>query len=278
VNGKYKRNGVFRGTGKYTKPGMWENQQNEFTLYRYNSSTWYISFIPLGKQPGEDGDIDIYYAPAPASSAFPPEQGWAVDCEGEAPPPQVTVKYEVPKVPIIKPVTSAYREILLEKEFSDCMFVCPDGQVIPAHKCILAASSPYFKAAFGGQWKDTDELHTTHPAHIIKAMLTMLYTGDTSSVSIKEDPFAFMGLASEYSLEWLKKMVEYECVKSLDVSHLKDCWCAARLYDSSYLKNACVEFTRKHALTVLASNDITRLQIEDPASWKEFTEAISKET
>jgi hypothetical protein len=29
----------------------------------------------------------------------------------------------------------------------DVKFVCPDGQVIPAHKCVVVASSPYFKAS-----------------------------------------------------------------------------------------------------------------------------------
>jgi hypothetical protein len=289
VNGEYERNGEFDSVGKYTKTGLWRDQNHEFSLFRCNTSSnykyWYISIVPMDVQPGTSSDIDFYSAPVSRHDPdFPPEHGWRKSDLGREPAPQVTMmpqkcsiaKYAVPTVSVSEPFANAFQAMLFSENFSDCKFVCADGQVIPAHKCILAASSPYFKAAFGEQWKDTDELRTTHAAHIVKAMLAMFYTGDTSSVFIKEDPFAFMGLASEYNLEWLKKMVEHECARSLDVSRLKDCWCAGRLYDSSYLKNACVEYARWNSLAVLSSSEITRLQTEDPASWKEFSEAISK--
>jgi len=81
---------------------------------------------------------------------------------------------------------------------SNVKFVCPDG-VIPVHKNIQAASSPYFNAAFDGSWQESTsgELTTTCPSHVIPAILTMIYTGDINLQLIDEDPLAFMKFATE---------------------------------------------------------------------------------
>lgn len=49
-------------------------------------------------------------------------------------------------------------------------------------------------------------------------------------------------------------------------------WQAGRLFQSSLLKNTCIKYAKPNPLIVLRSNDVTSLQMEDPVSWKEFTE------
>jgi hypothetical protein len=84
-----------------------------------------------------------------------------------------------------------------------------------------------------------------------------------------------MSVASEYDIPWIKNLAAPECIRSLDANNLKDIWQAGRLYDSASLKNACIDYTKKNALSVLANGGIMCLQIEDPASWEEFAKAIT---
>ena len=43
-------------------------------------------------------------------------------------------------------VNAAFGNLREEKEFSDVTLACEDGQLLDAHKVILAASSPFFKS------------------------------------------------------------------------------------------------------------------------------------
>ena len=42
-------------------------------------------------------------------------------------------------------VSSAFRELRRDKEFTDVTLVCGDGQQVEAHKVVLAVSSPFFQ-------------------------------------------------------------------------------------------------------------------------------------
>ena len=204
VNGEYKRSGLFKGAPAYTKTGYWQGKNQEFVLFRYfsskNAKHWYLSIF--GTDPGTSNDTDFYFCEtAEETPTYPPTQGWTTRKHGIAPAP--TVSWQV----IEKlPVAATYKGMLFCEDFSDVKLVCQDGVAIPAHKAVLAASSPYFKAAFTGPWKgnESGELSTTHPSHIIKAMLTMIYTGDIDRGLMNKEPFAFMSVASEYSLPGIK--------------------------------------------------------------------------
>lgn len=166
--------------------------------------------------------------------------------------------------------------MLFSEEFSDVSIVCEDGVTIPAHKCILAVCSPYFKSVFSGRWKEnqTGKLKSTHSSAVIKGVLRMLYTGETCPALIKIRPLAFISVASEYDLEWLKDLAVRACVDSLDEGNLKDVWQAGRLYESVLLKGACIKFADENASSVLKNSSIVKLSTEDTNSWNEFTDAI----
>ena len=42
-------------------------------------------------------------------------------------------------------ISTSFRDLRGEKEFTDVTLVCGDGQQIEAHKVVLASSSPFFK-------------------------------------------------------------------------------------------------------------------------------------
>ena len=42
-------------------------------------------------------------------------------------------------------ITTAFRDLREDNEFTDVTLVCEDGQQVEAHKVILISSSPFFK-------------------------------------------------------------------------------------------------------------------------------------
>lgn len=279
VNGIYTMTAKFDSVGKYTRIAPWQDQTREFSVFRCTlrsmQKRWYIS-IQDQKQPGTDNDIDFYRAPPSEDNPdYPPSSGWAhcgIVNNGVRPAPTLELETVV-----AKPVVATYKKMLFSEQFNDVTFICPNGEAVPAHKIVLAASSSYFDAAFSGSWKESQsgQLKTTHEVHIIKAMLTSLYTGEFDTKLIQKEPLEFMSVASEYSLETLKTFAESCCIRALGASNLKEIWQAGRLYESDAVKKGCIEYVKNNTMAVLANGAVQHLQTEDPASWQEFSKAIA---
>ena len=108
----------------------------------------------------------------------------------------------IPTVTIPQSVANTYKNLLLSSNQSDIQFVCSDGEILPAHKIILAAASPYFETAFDGPWAENTpkgEWHTKHPSSLIKAVLTYIYTGDVSDSVAGETFMDMLSIAGEYT-------------------------------------------------------------------------------
>eukprot|EP00977_Amphora_coffeiformis_P006458 scaffold1380_cov161-Amphora_coffeaeformis.AAC.7 len=71
------------------------------------------------------------------------------------------------------------RSMLLSDEFSDIKVSCSDKVVLPAHRCILAASCPYWETALEGPWTENTSgiWSTTHTSTVMKEVLSYIYTG-----------------------------------------------------------------------------------------------------
>ena len=98
-------------------------------------------------------------------------------------------------------ISSAFRDLKDEKDFSDVTLACADGQ-IEAHKVILAASSPFFK----GILKKNSHIHPLIYLKGIKfsdveAVLNFIYHG---KVNIEEANLnAFLEVAEELEVKGL---------------------------------------------------------------------------
>jgi hypothetical protein len=290
VEGGKMASGVYKWTGIVDEVGSYATDGQEFTMYRYDNrgvkiwhivhkksnSTWYTA-LASGDEPDR-----------------PPSQGWREKREntcamtGEFGNQKVLIgasrEFPAPitKVTVLsvrKPCATTYMGILFSEEYSDATIICEDEVVIPVHKNILAASSPYFKAAFSGDWAENQSgvIKTSYPAHIIKETLSLIYTGDSTTNIIQESPLDFISVASEFDLPWLKTLVEPICVESLDGNNLKGMWQTSRMYGSEMLKTACVNYTKKNAVPVLTNSTVIDLKNEDPASWKEFAFAVGSD-
>ena len=74
-------------------------------------------------------------------------------------------------------------ELYLDSVTSDISIICDDsaGRSISAHKCILAASSDYFRALFFGKLSyKGSSLKVSYPFEVVKLLVQFIYRGVTS--------------------------------------------------------------------------------------------------
>jgi len=109
-----------------------------------------------------------------------------------------------------------WESLLADEVFSNMRFQT-EGQMLPAHKCVLAAASPYFAALFRGDWLDMQGpvMITSNSLPVMRAVLRFLYTG-----VLNED------ILSEYLLELVDVSAEYQlkmriCVPSAQMQMLQ---------------------------------------------------------
>ena len=99
-------------------------------------------------------------------------------------------------------ITSSFRNLREDREFTDVTLACEDGQQIEAHKVVLSSSSPFFMELLK---------KTKHPQPLIYmrglssedlvAIMDFLYYGETSV--LQENLDAFLALAEEFRLKGL---------------------------------------------------------------------------
>ena len=99
-------------------------------------------------------------------------------------------------------VTSAFKRLRGDKEFTDVTLVCEDGQQMEAHKVILASSSPFLE-------KILQKSKHPHPLIYLRgfqskdfaAILDFLYFGEANVY--QEDLDSFLAIAEEIKLKGL---------------------------------------------------------------------------
>lgn len=176
---------------------------------------------------------------------------------------------------IAKPSTSSiltatldvYSKLLLSDSFSDIEFLCSDGVSLHAHKSILAAASTYFKVAFEGPWAETHldgVWKTSHSSELMKATLTMIYTGDPKLCKVLCTGFITVEMfevASEYDLQGMIPLVVGNCIHSLDQANVTPLLRAALVHENSTLQRGCLEFIMDHPDLLSSEPDLVSLVI-----------------
>merc|ERR1711934_424295 len=99
-------------------------------------------------------------------------------------------------------LTSAFRDLREDKEFTDVTLACEDGQQVEVHKVVLISSSPFFKNLLQ---------RNKHPHPLVYmrglkskdlvAMIDFLYHGEANVY--QENIDSFLALAGELQLKGL---------------------------------------------------------------------------
>ncbi|XP_057649838.1 speckle-type POZ protein-like [Chionomys nivalis] len=148
-------------------------------------------------------------------------------------------------------------ELWKNSSFTDCCLVVA-GQEFRAHKAILAARSPVFRAMFE---QDTEESRKNRieihdlKTEVFKAMMDFIYTGKEPVLYNIAD--AVLAAADKYSLERLKVMCESALCRDLSVKNAAYTLVLADLHSTRQLKTQVLNFITAHAS-----------EVSQTASWK----------
>jgi hypothetical protein len=186
-----------------------------------------------------------------------------------------------PMVQVPQSALRTWESLLFSEKFSDVRFVCAEGEVLHAHKSILAAASEYFSVLFSDRWADSNadgEVKTTNQTHIMRAILSFVYTGAMNPALLDDNSETLLSVATEYGLIELQKQAEHSCIRALDLDNVKILLKIAHLYNAQDLKGACFRFVHLHATAVLTNPEIMLLSTEEPTLWSELVSQISSKS
>lgn len=195
-----------------------------------------------------------------------------------------------PTAQVARSVVSTWKALCMSDTFSDVRFLCSEGEgesagakevELHAHKAVLAAASEYFSTLFSGPWADSHAdgvVKTANPPHIMRAILSFVYTGCLDEGLLDANAPTLVGIASEYRLLELGKLAEQSCIRAIALDNVKSLLQLAHLHSAAELKAACYTFVKRHAAAVLTNPDVMSLATEQPALWAELAKEISPAT
>ncbi|XP_059120848.1 speckle-type POZ protein-like [Peromyscus eremicus] len=141
-------------------------------------------------------------------------------------------------------------ELWDNSRFTDCCLVV-SGQEFQAHKAILAARSPVFRAIFQHDMEESRknrvEITDLEP-QVFKSMMDFIYTGTAPDLDSMAD--TLLAAADRYGLERLKVMCEDALFRDLSVENAAYTVFLADLHNSGQLKTQALDFITAHASEV----------------------------
>ena len=197
---------------------------------------------------------------------------------------------ETKNVPVFKEPPSDLSlhlgSLFLEDDTSDVTFKV-QGEVICAHKIVLAMRSPVFKAKFYGPEMEENfgciAVEDVRPA-VFKAMLHFIYTDSLpdmdafGDVDKQEMIRHLLVAADQYEMKRLKLMCEDSLCNSLSVDSVATTLAFAEQHNLCILKDACIEFIAfsNKIDDVVASQGYAHLKRSCPSVLLEVLEKSSK--
>ncbi|KQJ84704.1 hypothetical protein BRADI_5g22349v3 [Brachypodium distachyon] len=189
---------------------------------------------------------------------------------------------------IIKHRTEVKRNLVVmwkDEQGADVTFNV-GGQLFTAHRCLLAARSPVFKAELFGPMKDKStqlvKIDGIEPP-IFEALLHFVYTD-----SIHDDEHNKEGSTAElqhllvaadrYGLDRLRMLCESELCESIEVETVATTLVLAAQHHCKDLQEACLEFMAPRNVlgAVMATDGFKHLVETCPLLMKEILEKVSR--
>ena len=106
-------------------------------------------------------------------------------------------------------ITSSFRELRGDREFTDVTLACEDGSQIEAHKVVLVSTSPFFRELLKRNRHPHPLLYMRGlRSEDLTAILDFLYQGEANVC--QENLDSFLALAEELKLKGLTGNTEKE--------------------------------------------------------------------
>lgn len=163
-----------------------------------------------------------------------------------------------------------------------------DGEKFPAHKLVLAARSPVFKAQLFGvmREKESGVIQVKDiEAPVFKAMLYFMYRDclpEESELSVSSSPATctmmaqhLLAAADRYGLDRLRMICEAKLCEEVNVETVATTLALAEQHHSAQLKAVCLKFVAEHLAAVIQSDGYEHLRESCPSLQCEILKVVA---
>jgi speckle-type POZ protein len=177
---------------------------------------------------------------------------------------------EMPSI-VVPPSNMSWHfgDLLSSKAGADVKFVV-GGETFSAHRWVLAARSPVFRAQFSGPMKESTDTSAIQiddmEAQAFRALLTFMYTDALPDSMDEQEEYAMaqhlLVAADRYDLDRLKLISEDMLTSRINASSVATIWALAEQHQCHDLKAACLAFLLRSSTNlneVLESEDFKNL-------------------
>lgn len=143
--------------------------------------------------------------------------------------------------------------------------ICVDGKTFSAHRTVLAASSPYFKALFastlnGSSAENKPVVLTDIDSECMENLLNYIYTGE---IELTNDNIKAVISAANYLLvSSLKERCTVFLQKMLTPKNCLGIESTANQFDCALLKSTATNFIRENFITVASTSEFLAMEVE----------------
>ncbi|XP_075402653.1 kelch repeat and BTB domain-containing protein 3 [Tenrec ecaudatus] len=158
-------------------------------------------------------------------------------------------------------ILSTLQNFREQNVFYDFNLIVKD-EIIPCHRCVLAACSDFFRAMFEVHMKERDDgsvTITNLSAKAVKAFLDYAYTGKTKITD--DNVEMFFQLSSFLQVPFLAKACSDFLIKSIDLVNCLQLLSISDSYGSSRLFEHALDFVQNHFSLLFKSSDFLEMSL-----------------
>lgn len=143
----------------------------------------------------------------------------------------------------------SHEHYLLNDKFADFSLVSSEGVTFPAHRVLLASTSPFFR--YLNSREECDTCHLDLSTELTVFLMNYIYTGQTPDINVSNAE-SICKLSDFYLLDHLKKEAEQVFIRQLAPSNAFQLFKFASVYNCSYLLGQVESFIHSNIETILS--------------------------
>eukprot|EP00899_Mesostigma_viride_P012907 jgi/Mesvir1/21617/Mv04040-RA.1 len=194
----------------------------------------------------------------------------------------VTCRTTAPRAPpvVIPPcsLSTDLGSLFDSEEFKDVTFLV-DGETVSAHKLILCARSPVFKAMLTGPMREGSENRITIPEvrmEVFKILLRFVYTGQVDEELDTAMTQHLLAAADQFGLDRLRVICEKKLADVLDPQTVAITLALAEQHNAGQLRKEGIEYAALHLKEVMASEGWAHMSSSCPSLHADLLKEVAR--